>query len=360
MSRFWLMILFCVFFAAPSLAENHRDMISEVHARDSAPQNTNPTIDALLNQLRSTQNEQALKDILIKIGELGRVDSNSPTRDKQYIRTHAPAFLRQFIQDSPVWSLRGQAIMLHQLIEAPRQDVIEVIALTIHDNSKAKGYIRSRAELLQAWQDQRPVETIIAQNVTKKTEEAIAESKAKEEIEDEVEEEKQKQLELSVAKLMQAARRGDADEVEELLDAGLSANVNNSEWISPLAAASLGGCARSDVPLTDSLATVDLLLKRGAKVDVLDGEDNSILLSAMPVCSIAIIERLLEAGAKVNLANKQKISALESALKLNRINIAELLVAHGARIEPTKLELIFPEPPTDPRLKALLANATTK
>ncbi|MEM7226979.1 MAG: ankyrin repeat domain-containing protein [Pseudomonadota bacterium] len=97
-----------------------------------------------------------------------------------------------------------------------------------------------------------------------------------------------------------AARQGQAGIIAKLLAAGLDANVRSAQDWTPLMRVAAHG---SEVPPVRALATMELLLARGAQVD---------------------------------LANHQGRTALMLAAQRDRVEIVALLLAHGA--DPTRLD----------------------
>jgi ankyrin repeat protein len=143
--------------------------------------------------------------------------------------------------------------------------------------------------------------------------------------------------------LMQAASGGHAGIVERLLDAGADANAVDATRASVLDAAIDSGSAqvvrvllaagakvvqRKNNNMLESAArrnavdVLDLLLRAGAKVDVVDEVGNTPLIGAAEKGHLEVVRRLLAAGANVNHRNKYGESALTRGATLG-ISITE-------------------------------------
>lgn len=328
------------------------DLVRQAQQAIASGDDAQASIDALIDALASTRNEDEADDLIDAIESLGDADGTSPQAVKQYFRAKAPAALRKIIGGPFSWSLRGDAVMVHRTLEASDADLKAAIAQAMADTSEQKGYLQSRGELLQDWLDsrspERHAELDAAPTTTAATSnDALARARAL-------------GLSVSLDQLMDSARRGAVEEVTVLLDAGLDVNAKSSAWMSPLSAAATGRCALPTEPITGNLAVMDLLLQRGANPDAFDERGNPILMPAVQQCPLAIVQRLLDGGAQVNPVNKQDFTPLEMAFVLGKIDIAELLVARGARRDPAKLDRLFAETPSDPRVKAVLARAGAK
>lgn len=126
------------------------------------------------------------------------------------------------------------------------------------------------------------------------------------------------------------------DIIELLLSYGADINLKNQKGYTPL-----------ELAVNNQLvATVDFLIKKGAKIDTIgntiDNLDNTLLIIAIndKDASLEMIERLLEAGAAkvINHQNKSSNSALHYAVKNKRIDIVELLLSHGIDLNLRNLD----------------------
>ncbi|HEV7403294.1 MAG TPA: ankyrin repeat domain-containing protein [Chthoniobacteraceae bacterium] len=121
-----------------------------------------------------------------------------------------------------------------------------------------------------------------------------------------------------------AAGQGDNERLKLLLDQDppLINTQGESARTTPLALAVRGG----------HLETVQLLLKRGAKVDLGNGEWFSPLHEAARAGNQEIAQCLLDAGAKVDGVTSDKRTPLLTALRAKQKGVADLLVRAGANV----------------------------
>ena len=68
-----------------------------------------------------------------------------------------------------------------------------------------------------------------------------------------------------------------------------------------------------DAPEKDGLATVALVLERGAKVDAMDNRGRTALMTAAELGHAAIVKQLLAAGAQRSARDREGKSALDLA-----------------------------------------------
>jgi hypothetical protein len=327
-------------------------LIDEATAQVESGADARGSLDALLAALAASNDSDAIDDLLGAIEDIGDADGGSPQSVKQYLRAKAPPVLRQVFGKRIDWSTRSDALMLHRALEASDADLKEAIRLGNADQSGERDFMVSRAELLQDWLDNRSPERRAELDAAPTT--AGASNQAA------LSEARELGVGVNVDALMDAARRGALDEVRVLLDAGIAVNAKSSAWMSPLAAASFGNCALPGADVRGNLAVMDLLIQRGADLNAFDERGNPILMPAVQQCPIEIIRKLLDAGAAVAPVNQQDFTPLDMALVLGKIDIAELLVERGARRDAAKLDRLFAETPSDPRVQAVLKRAAAK
>lgn len=107
-----------------------------------------------------------------------------------------------------------------------------------------------------------------------------------------------------------AAARGFTTIVKRLLDAGVDVDQRYGNDLTLLMWAA--GHA-NDVPEADGVATVELVLSRGGKVDDADNRGRTALMMAAEQGHAAIAKRLVGAGANVALRDKEGRSAADLA-----------------------------------------------
>ena len=112
--------------------------------------------------------------------------------------------------------------------------------------------------------------------------------------------------------------------VDDLLRAGAAATAPNTFRLTPIYIASEHG----------NTAIVRRLLDAGASVDTSDGTGDSILMAAVRSGSLDTAQLLLDRGAHVNLAEPQLgHTALMWAVRTNNAPITKLLLDNGASLE---------------------------
>ena len=110
--------------------------------------------------------------------------------------------------------------------------------------------------------------------------------------------------------IVYAAARGSAAIVAMLLDAGVDPNARDGAQLTPL----MWAAGHPDnAPDAEALATVKLLLARGAKIDLADDRGRTALMVAAGRGHGAIARVLLEAGADAGLRDKAGKSAADLA-----------------------------------------------
>lgn len=112
------------------------------------------------------------------------------------------------------------------------------------------------------------------------------------------------------APILYAAARGFSGIVRRLLDAGVDVNAVYGNDLTVLMWAA--GHA-NDVPEQDGVATVKLVLDRGATLAARDNRGRTVLMMAAELGHPAIIRQLLAAGAERDAKDKQGKTALDLA-----------------------------------------------
>jgi ankyrin repeat protein len=128
--------------------------------------------------------------------------------------------------------------------------------------------------------------------------------------------------------LGQAAYLGHTTIVRLLLDAGAAAD-GESATASALGAAALGG----------QVEAADILVKRGARLDLADEVGLTPLMHAARVGQLAVVRYLVESGADLHQCEGQsrygqRLTALDYAVLEGFPEVAEYLLERGAHFEP--------------------------
>ncbi len=280
----------------------------------------------------------------------GTVD---PARDLAPIIARLAATRDTSEQDrlmSGIEDLGSYALMLLRSLNVTDEVLDEAIAIANSDTGADQSAIKFRGSLLAQWKATRP---------------AIGNSPAPADAHSSTSPEKERAaLELlrkrkervSPDNLGQAALRGDAEVVAALLDAGIDVNAPLVAGMTALDFATGAGCF-DNTDVAAQLATIDVILKRGANVTRTDGGGNTILMGAMD-CPLPVIERLIASGAPVNAANAQNFTPLQLAFAKGKWDVADVLVQHGARLSRKAIDELFFEKPTDPKKLAVIQRAT--
>lgn len=294
----------------------------------------------LIDRLAATRDEDEQEKLLRTIEELGRYDAMMPAAVKAYLREAAGPVLLNVIRSDASGSVRGGALMLLRTLNVEVPVLDEAIAVAGADTSADQRAIRFRGRLLEQWKSSRPANETAAPTAGEQA--ALEYLRAR-------------GTRVSAYSLGIAAMEGDAELVEALLDAGVPVDVEQAAG-TPLGYAT-NCAARPDVP--GRLATVELLLARGANVKWADGNNNTLVMFAMD-CPVPVVAKLLDAGASLDAVNAMQYDALQHALMRGRWDIAGLLVERGARLTKKQIDDLFFEKPTDPEKLALLKRATKK
>ncbi|OBT38924.1 hypothetical protein VE00_10715 [Pseudogymnoascus sp. WSF 3629] len=123
--------------------------------------------------------------------------------------------------------------------------------------------------------------------------------------------------------LFSAIKIGQVAAVGQLLDGGATiGSADGGVNSSPMYLATIYGQEK----------VVELLLNRGADVNLKDEDDDSILLNAIRHGHEEVVELLLKRGAKVNMKDRNQITPLVEAVLLGNEPIAKLLLNKGANV----------------------------
>lgn len=148
-----------------------------------------------------------------------------------------------------------------------------------------------------------------------------------------------------------------ATAVEAFLDAGFGVNDRfDSGWReTPLVLAVSGGACVGDPAGVE--ATVDLLLGRGADVNLFDDRGNSPLTAAARRCSPELIRALLAAGADMKHQNGRGMDPFMVAIQ-DPSPAAEVLIEAGYRLPDAFIEAYRDAVADDPERLALIERAS--
>ncbi len=304
-------------------------------ARDLAP---------LLERLRTTSDESEQDDLIDAIKEFGAHEAAIPAAVKAYLREAAPPVLLAVARSKAPGGVRCDALMVLRDLNVADSVLDEAVALANADTSADQRAIKSRGESLANWKASRLPPVYSAPGSPAKEQAAL-------------EFLRRRRDRASSYNLGQAARHADIEMVVALLDAGIDVDARLVGDETPLEYAASWGCI--DTNVVALLATLDLLIQRGADVKRKDGNGNTILMGALD-CPVPVVEKLIAAGASIDAANVQSFTALHMAFAKGRWDIAELLVSRGARLSKKAIDALFFEKPTDSDKLALLRRATAK
>jgi hypothetical protein len=125
------------------------------------------------------------------------------------------------------------------------------------------------------------------------------------------------------AKLIAAAKRGDAAAVKELLTQGASVHARDDKGVTALIAAAY----RND------LAIADLLIQAGADVNVQDNTKQSAYLIPTADGTLELLKRTLQAGADVHSLDSYNGTGLIRAADRGHVNIIKELLKTDIKID---------------------------
>ena len=118
-----------------------------------------------------------------------------------------------------------------------------------------------------------------------------------------------------------AAKAGDAEQVERLIVAGADVNEKNAAFSTALHLAADAG----------HLDVVQVLVAKGADINAKDLTDQTPVMFAVLGEHDSILEFLIAKGGDVNLADSQGITALDDAIRKRYAGSAEILKRAGAK-----------------------------
>ncbi len=135
-------------------------------------------------------------------------------------------------------------------------------------------------------------------------------------------------LPATAAPLHEAAKTGEVEEAERLIQAGADLEALDEDGETPLTAAALEG----------QTAAVKLLVARGADIKSQNKGVFTALHAAAHKGHIQIVEFALDQGAGIDdQDNKAGITPLHAAAERDYLDIIKLLIERGARIDLKEL-----------------------
>ena len=299
-------------------------------------------IGPLIEMLRKSKDDDDQRHLVDAIVDLGRADGSSPVAVKTYVIDQmTPILLSLAANRSNSTFLRGDAITGLRSLGVSRDVLEQVTAMALKDPDE---YVKSRGEILQNYIASMPAAA------------AVIKPKSAEGEKDALEYLRARDIGVSVDSLQRAAHESNAQDVKELLKAGVPVDGDGGNDTPLLTAMT----ACSNEGETDLIVdVVDLLLKNGADVKRKDDNNNTPLITAAQYCGAKVVNRLIAAGADVNAMNGSSMTPLTIALVMGRFDAAEALVAKGARLTADQAKMINASV-SDPRGKAIAAKATAK
>jgi hypothetical protein len=124
--------------------------------------------------------------------------------------------------------------------------------------------------------------------------------------------------------LTQAARDGNVPAIKNLLNSGSNINEHNS---------SNGWTPLFWAIYYDKPDAVQILLDKGASVNIQDADGNSPLMLAISQGNKKIFKLLLEKGAEVNVKNKKQETPLSQAVYSADVELVKILICKDADVE---------------------------
>lgn len=304
----------------------------------------------LIEALEATRRDAAADDLIDAIADLGDADGSSPVAVKRFLRNNAPPALIGAAANTRFdWTTRGDALMALRDLDASDEHFEKAISVARNDSSAQADFLNSRADLLATWKNNRAPGSLPDASFTDpdpaKEQKALAYLRAQ-------------RVGVSTASAVRAAGDGRADLVEALLDAGVKVNAAGTGAMTPLEGVITLGChSRKGVSDDALIQTMDLLHSRGADLTRTDSRGNTILMRGAQSCTAAIVSHLLKLGAAPDPVNAQNFTPLAMAIVSTKFDVADVLIAAGAGLTKEKVDQLFLEPPTDPKIQALLERA---
>jgi ankyrin repeat protein len=133
--------------------------------------------------------------------------------------------------------------------------------------------------------------------------------------------------EISRKDLFEAARDGDVERVQKLIDAGADVNDTTSGHGMSALAIAVDQASRD----VGQVAVVELLLRHGANADIRDGMGRTLLVYAVTE-GAPVVKALLDGGIDVNAQDDLGRTALSNAIIGKDDEVFDLLLEYGADV----------------------------
>lgn len=274
----------------------------------------------------------------LHIDDLAEADGKSPQAVKRWFRENAARYLLPLLESKAPAGPRGRVLVMLVNMQVDDATLDRAIEIASRDPELASSVERARAD-----RKSNPVVTLAPVDPERERA-AIAFLSPL-------------HIGVNADSLRKAAGQGDVRIVTALLDAGVDANALGIARMNAVGATVSIGCI-DRVPAEDLVAILRLLAERGAAIGGADPNGDTYLLgAARNGCPPAVIEALIDLGEPPDSRGSRGLTPLEMAIAAANIDAAEVLVARGARLTQERIDKLFIEPPSDPRVKALVERA---
>lgn len=168
-------------------------------------------------------------------------------------------------------------------------------------------------------------------------------------------------VDLTQDSLYRAIVERNAEAVENLLTAGVSASDAGTTGMPPLHHALMSACDYGVRPTSDEARRiVAAMLAHGADPNGLDEQGNPALMRAAGVCDAAVIGKLVAAGADIQAKNAANMTAFAVMVAMGDSEGAGALLDAGFRFSPEDAESVREWFTDDPAKRKLLERAGAK
>lgn len=300
----------------------------------------------LLDALATSDSVDEKRELVNVIADLGEADGEAPNAVKKFLGENAPPVLLDVIEHGANNFLQGDAVHALRGMNVPRSVLVEAADIA---EASSDSYVQSRGEILRNYIRGLPEES--AQASIRPADASKAESGTAYL--------DKRGITISTQALRDAALRADPQAVKALLDAGVPVDTGATDLNqTPIYFAVGVGCHSQGEETDWLIETIQLLVRAGADLSRVDGNRNTVLMSAAQYCGARTINALVAGGARIDVRNGSGVTPLAMALIMSRFDAAEALVSHGARI--AEKDRMMVSGVTDARGKAIIAKAMGK